>query len=192
MEITQLLISYKKIRDGEVDRFGEHHITPPDNHCKKIKTLDCDFYRPLSPMLTKRFEFCSHWKDAYLSQDWLSLQEINSWEENKKICELIALRKENSYKGDPLKDLPNKNIAIFSINPYEPEEIYLIWDDNNIEPKIWHHFSAEFFTFNNFGRFLLYINGLIEDEDTIRKTIWDMQEPEENDFYRLVHKNQPE
>jgi len=172
MNIIDLLEKYKKIRDSETDRFGGHSIGPPSDSCDKIRTLDYSFFMPLSPMLKKRFEFCSYWKDAYLSQDWLSIQEINDWKKNKKIRELIDLRKENyCYPGQPMADFPMKKIALFSINPYEPEEIYLVWEEINAEPKIWHYFGADFYTYNNFERFLLYINGLIEDDDTVRKHI---------------------
>jgi len=172
MGIIELLKSYKKIRDAEVERFGEHVIEPPSESFEQIRTLEYDFFRPISPMLGKRFEFCSAWKNAYLNHDWLSNQEINNWKENKTFREWLKLRKENySYQGQPFMEYPMKNIAIFSIDPYEPEETYLVWDDGIIEPKIWHYFEADFYTFNNFERFLLYINNIIDDEDTIRTFI---------------------
>lgn len=171
MKIINLLNEFKKKRDEDIEVSGDYTIAPPEMPCEKIRTLDYDFLRPISPMLKRRFEFCSSWRNAYLSQDWLSLQEINNWKSNQRLCEWVDLRKENSYPGEPLEDYPEKNIAIFSINPHEPEEVYLVWDNETAEPKIWHYFGADFYTFNSFERFLLYANGLIGDEDTYRQSV---------------------
>lgn len=171
MDTLKLIESYKKKRDNETVTAGNHTITPPEKIHKKIRTLDYNFFREISPMLRERFEFCSKWENAYLSQDWLSLEEINNWKTNKTLCTWVDLRKENSYPGEPLEDHPAKNIAVYSINPHEPEEIYLIWSDDSLEPRVWHYVGADFYTYNSLERFLLYINGLIGDEDTIRDTI---------------------
>ncbi len=171
MSITDLLEEYKNKRDSEILSAGKHVIAPPEDVCEKIRTLDYNFFRPISPMLRERFEFCSVWRNAYLSQDWLSLQDINNWKSNKIICDWVDLRKDNSYPGEPLEDYPEKNIAIFSINSHEPEEIYLVWDEEAVEPKVWHYFGGNFYTFNSVERFFLYINGLIGDEDTVRQAI---------------------
>ena len=169
MEITNLLKNYQFIRDIENEKLGPHKIVNPELlEGKMIRTLDDNFYRPLSPMLKERFQFCSSWENSYLSQNWLSLSEIENWEKNNKIVQWVELRCENSYQGEPLEDFPRKNIAIFSYNPCEPEEIYLIWDDYNEEPRIWHYFGSDFYTFNSLERFFLFINGKIGDEDTIR------------------------
>jgi len=172
MGIVKLLEHYKKVRDSEIEIQGDHDMAPPENHCGQIRTLNYDFFRPISPMLMDRFKFCGAWKNAYLGQDWLSIQEINKWKDNKILCEWLRLRQENSHQGEPLAEYPMENTAIFSINNDYPDEIYLIWDEGCTEPKIWHYFESDFYTFNNFERFLLYINGMIEDEDTVRSLIY--------------------
>lgn len=172
MRIISLLEDYRKIRDSEVVNLGPHQINKSEPFPSGvIKTLDVNFDKPLSPMLRERFIFCSSWLNAYLSQDWLSLDEINKWDKNSRIVEWIDLRRENSYPGEPLEDLQPRDISIFAINPHEPEEIYLTWDGDSEEPRLWHYFGAEFYTFNSFERFLLYINKIIGDEDTKRQTI---------------------
>lgn len=169
MDITSLLKMYKNNLASEGSLNTDSFISPPEKFNDKILTLSDGVYKPLSKMLQERFDFCGEWKNAYLSQDWLSLSSINNWQNSKKILEWIELRKENSYPGDLLEDHPPENIAIFSINPYEPEEIYLFWGKDEEEPQIWHYFGADFYTFNNLERFLLYVNGIIGDEDTVRK-----------------------
>ena len=165
MRIISLLEDYRKIRDSEVVDLGPHQINKSEPFPSGvIKTLDVNFDKPLSPMLRERFIFCSSWLNAYLSQDWLSLDEINKWDKNSRIVEWIDLRRENSYPGEPLEDLQPRDISIFAINPHEPEEIYLTWDGDSEEPRLWHYFGAEFYTFNSFERFLLYINKIIGDE----------------------------
>lgn len=169
MNVIDLLRKYKIKRDSEIQSLGPHKIEKPIPFTDKIMTLEPGFHRTLSPMLKKRFEFCSEWNNAYLSQKWMSIEEINNWTNNAKIKEWVNLRKDNSYNGEPLEDCPMKNIAIFSINPYEPEEIYLVWNEGKLEPRVWHYVGSEFYTFNSFRRFLLYINGMMEDVDTIRE-----------------------
>ncbi|WP_428145563.1 hypothetical protein [Delftia acidovorans] len=171
MNVLDLLRKYKNIRDAEIPKLGPHRIEKSIPYSGGIMTFEPGFSRPISPMLKKRFEFCSTWENAYLSQKWLSIDEINNWENDEKINEWVNLRKENSYDGDPLEDYPMRNLAIFAINPYEPEEIYLVWDEGRLEPRVWHYVGAEFYRFNSFRRFLLYINGMMEDTDTVREVI---------------------
>jgi len=170
MNITELLEHYRQLRDQKNENQGEQSIEPPESCDETIQTLDTYVSRPISPLLKKRFEFCAAWKNAYLEQDWLSLREINNWESNKTIVEWVNLRKENSFsENEPFVKYPLKNIAVFSIDPDFPNETYLVWDDDNAtEPKIWLYFDAEYYTFTNFERFLLYLNEKIGDEDTIR------------------------
>jgi len=56
-------------------------------------------------------------------------------------------------------------------DPYYPNEMYLVWDEDNVEPKVWMYFDADYYTFNSFERFLLHINGFIDDEDTVREYV---------------------
>jgi len=170
INITELLENYRQLRDTKIENQGEHNIEPPEKFEDKIQTLDKNVSHPLSPMLKKRFEFCSAWKNAYLGQKWLSFWEINNWESNKTLVEWVNLRKENSFsENEPFVKYPLKNIAVFSFDPDFPNETYLVWDDDNsVEPEIWLYFDAEFYTFTNFERFLLYINEKIGDEDTER------------------------
>lgn len=169
MKILSLLEMHKKNMALKGFLNADSFIFPPEDVDNKISTLSSGTYRPLSQMLRERFDFCGEWKNAYLSQDWLPLSSINNWGGDKKISDWVNIRKENSYPGDLLEDHPPENVSIFSINPYEPEEIYLLWGKDGEEPQVWHYFGADFYTFNNLEKFLLYVNGIIGDEDTVRK-----------------------
>jgi len=168
MNITGLLETYRKLRDSEVKEMGEHVIEPFELFGDTLRTLDYEVFRPISPMLKKRFEFCSSWSNAYLGYKWLSAKQIHHWKNDETLREWVGLRAKNSYEVDCFIKYPTKNIALFAYDPYYPNEMYLVWDEGNIEPKVWMYFDADYYTFNSFERFLLHINGFIGDEDTVR------------------------
>jgi len=171
MTITELLENYRKLRDSKVEDQGEHVIKPPEPFGDSLRTLDYNIVRPISPMLKERFEFCSSWDNAYLGYYWLSAKQINHWQNNQTAREWVDLRAENAYDVDCFTKYPAKNIALLAYDPYYPNEMYLVWDEGHIEPKVWMYFDADYYTFNSFERFLLHINGFINDEDTVREYI---------------------
>ncbi|TRX74771.1 hypothetical protein [Pseudomonas mangiferae] len=125
-------------------------------------------YRELSPYLKERFEFCSSWVNARLSQNWLSLEEIDDYESDGTLKEWIEIRKENSFGDEPPGKIAPENCAIFSYNPYEPEETYLVWQDGKKEPLIWEYFGGDFLKFNDFKSYLEFIVGDKESDDSGR------------------------
>ena len=138
----------------------------------KNKKVLFEYASKLLKMFDKMYDKENAFKILFIPENKeYSLDEINKWDKNSRIVEWIDLRRENSYPGEPLEDLQPRDISIFAINPHEPEEIYLTWDGDSEEPRLWHYFGAEFYTFNSFERFLLYINKIIGDEDTKRQTI---------------------
>lgn len=167
--VQELMKQYKQIRDIDknYDNYPSVLYPPSSNLDSKIYAIDGVTSYPLSPMLKERFLFCSKWDNAYLSQNFLSLDEINRFPYNQLLLNWIDLRKEN-WDDVPPNSVGESRCSIFSFNPYEPEEIYLVWDDDNKEPKVWHYFGSDFYTFDSLERFLLFINEKIGDEDTIR------------------------
>ncbi|NMG72731.1 hypothetical protein [Parazoarcus communis] len=125
----------------------------------EISTFADSFVRPLSPMLRSRFQFCGSWKNARLSQNWLSLTEIRDAKNNETLSKWVALRTENSYDNDPPGCVAAENCAVFSYNPYEPEETYLVWEDGKEEPLVWEYFGWDYLRFENLNHYLEYIVG---------------------------------
>jgi hypothetical protein len=166
--IHNLLKRLKKENDDDLDH-GEQLISPPDTNQKKIKTLNNDVYRPLSPMLMARFNYCGKWTNANLEQDWLSISEIDAWEHNDRLKKWIDLRIEN-WDHCPPANTKKENCAIFGYNPYDPEETYLVWDDDE-EPKIWRFVGADYKVFNTIERFFMYLIGDLLTDDSIKQTI---------------------
>lgn len=164
-KIWELLEQLKQSNENEPDH-GEQVINPPDQG-EQICTLEEGVFRSLSPMLRTRFEFASSWHNAVLSQDWLSLAEICTVRENPIFNEWFALRLEN-WDFIPPSTVPLRNCAIFAINPYEPSETYLVWEDDQEEPAIWQFFSADYNYFKSFENYLEWNLGLRQDDDSGR------------------------
>ena len=134
---------------------GESIGTP--SPAKKINenfifALDGITKHTLSPMLIDRFTYCDEWNDFYLSQNMLSLKKINSFPYESKLNQWIDLRKEN-WDHVPPRKTGDSMCSIFSFNPYEPEEIYLDWSEERIEPAIWHCSQSDYYGYNNLEEF---------------------------------------
>jgi hypothetical protein len=165
--IFHLLEQLKALNAASPGR-GTQEIASPDTNIGPIATLEEGFLRKLSPMLEARFRFCGAWTNAHLSQDWLSLEQIRNWRQNRKLVEWVNLSKENSYDSEPPGGVEPKNCAIFGYNPHEPEETYLVWDDNEIEPKVWSFFQGDYGMFDSLQNYLEFIVGERSSDDSGR------------------------
>lgn len=164
---TELLEKMKRQNDEDPD-YEDHELLAP-RVPTSIATLAAGVTRLLSPMLRARFMFCSSWKDAYLDQDWLSLEEISVALANPAIKYSIDLRVEN-WDTMPPESVKPENCAIFAFNPYDLEETYLVWEDSEEEPTVWNYFQADYYYFSNLNRFLEYIVGERRVDDSGRVT----------------------
>lgn len=164
---NELLERARAITPGQ-PTLQEHRSTGTLGSDRTIMTLNPGIFRPLSPMLKARFEFCHAWKDAYLSQDWLGLQEIRNWPNNQNIVRRLELRQEN-WDFVPPASVPPENCAIYAVNPYELDETYLVWTDDAEEPQIWEFFGADYKMFTNLDRYLEFILGDRSSDDSIRE-----------------------
>lgn len=154
--INFIMSSYQR----EMKNIGEIIGTPsPSKIIKesKIYAIDGVTRQNISPMLMDRFIFCDRWDEFYLSQNMLSLDEINSFPYDAKLIEWINLRKEN-WDHVPPKSIGDSFCSIFSFNPYEPEEIYLDWSEYREEPTIWHCSQSDYYKYNNLEEFFIEIS----------------------------------
>lgn len=166
MDNTTYLMEKLFSRNANDPEHGGQKIGEEEDHRDEIMMLDCSF-RKLSPMLKSRFEYASSWKNANLDQDWLSLKEISEIYNNEIAREWLNLRREN-WSENPPKSISASHCAHFALNPYEPEEAYFVWIEEIIEPQVWRYFGADYKMFLNLDRFLEYLVGEREKDDTGR------------------------
>lgn len=164
---TELLRRMKQQNDEDPDH-GDQELLAPEP-LTSIATLAPGITRPLSPMLRARFKFCSSWRNAYLDQDWLSLEEIGVALANPSIKYSIDLRVEN-WDSMPPESVKPEDCAIFGFNRYELEETYLVWEVGRDEPILWDYFGADYKMFNDLNRYLEYIVGERRVDDSGRVT----------------------
>ena len=162
--VLVLLQRMRERNDADPNR-EEHECFPPDKPATRIATLDPQITRPLSPMVQARFDFAGAWKDARLSRNWLSLAQIAHAKDDPQIAESIAIRRENSYGDEPPGGVAADRCAIFAHNPYELDETYLVWTDDNEEPVVWEYFGGDVSYFANLESYLSYIVGNKETDD---------------------------
>lgn len=79
----------------------------------------------------------------------------------------IELRREN-WDHCPPASVSSDNCAIFGLNPFDPEETYLVWGEVDPEPMIWRYTGADYKVFKNLNRFLQYILGDLTTDDSAR------------------------
>lgn len=162
--VLALLRRMKALNDADPSR-EEHDVLPPDKPATHITTLDGQTIRPLSPMLQARFDFAGAWRDARLSQNWLSLAEIGAANNDPQIAESIAIRTENSYGEEPPGGVAPDSCAIFAHNPHELDETYLVWHGDSEEPVIWEYFGGDVSYFVHLESYLSHIVGDTDVDD---------------------------
>lgn len=155
---------------NSLEDYIEQEIYPPEKTINEIPTLKKGFKRSMSKMLSERFAYAGTWKDAYLSQTWLGLSEMENFDENTLLSEWISLRIENWDGMPPESELP-ENCAVFAYDPYSPNETYLVWKSNEEEPMIWRYSDGDYYVFNNFQRYLEYAIGERDKDDSTKPTI---------------------
>ena len=114
-----------------------------------------------------RFEYASTWENVNLDQTWLSLSDIERIDSNQLALEWISLRREN-WGHFPPGSVNVEDIALFGINPFEPEETYLVWRANATEPEVWRFFGADYKMFSDLDSFLEYLLGRRVSDDSGR------------------------
>jgi hypothetical protein len=184
--IATLLNRMRETSQSDPDH-GVQIIHPPIHKSGRIATLKPGLSRELSPMLKARFEYASDWENARLSKNWLSLSQIARPREISILAEWIDLRAENCYGDDPPGCVEPGNCAVFAFNPFEPEETYLIWREGEVEPKVWEYFGADSYVFDNLERYLEYIVG-DRDADDSNPEPWDGSDFEIGDVAKAVTK----
>ncbi len=146
-KLISLIINYQAAMKSIGEEIGNPSPTQ-DLNSKEILAIDGITKHKLSPMLVDKFIFCGKWDDFYLSQNMLSLEEINKFPYPEKLVKWIDLRKKN-WDHVPPKKTGDSMCSIFSFNPYEPEEIYLDWSDKKIEPSLWHCTQSDYYKYEN-------------------------------------------
>lgn len=170
--IHDLLRRVRALNDSNPDH-GEQRVQAPEPGSDRIATLRPGVSRPLSPMLAARFRFAGAWGNARLSQNWLSLSEIERALNDDRIKRSIELRTENSYGDDPPGGVAPEDCAIFGHNPFELDETYLVWKEGQEEPIVWEYFDADDSVFSNLERYLEYIVGDRAEDDKERTyAVW--------------------
>lgn len=167
---SKTLTLLERMRDQnllEIENHDLQELSPPQLGNNKIATLKSGVFRALSPMLKERFLFSGSWINARLSQNWLSLTEIQEIDQNSVASEWLRLRREN-WDHVPPESVASENCAIFAYNPYEPNETYLVWANEAVEPEIWEFYDADYSVFQNLDRYLEYIVGDRKVDDTGR------------------------
>jgi hypothetical protein len=138
----------------------------PESEVSQISTL-AGTRRSLSPMIRARFEYAGTWENVNLDQTWLSLSQIEKVDTNHQALEWIRLRREN-WEHCPPANVAAEEVSLFGINPFEPEETYLVWRNNTIEPEVWRFFGADYKMFANIDSFLNYLLGFQLSDDSGR------------------------
>lgn len=141
MHNTTCLMEKLFLRNSNDPEHGDQVIGEKEDGRDEIMMLDYSL-RKLSPMLKSRFEYASNWRNANLDQDWLSLKEISEIYNNDIAKEWLILRREN-WPETPPESISASHCSLFSLNPYEPEEAYLVWTEGIIEPQVWRYFGAD-------------------------------------------------
>lgn len=159
--ILDLLKRMQAMREQDPEQGGSTPA-PPDGRDDRIRTLEPGVYRPLSPMLRARFAFAASWEDAFLTQSLLSLSEIEQFETNPELLELIGLRREN-WSDLPPESVAPRDCAVFGYCPYGVDETYLVWSGDAVEPAVWTYSSSTVHHFKNLENFLGYI---VDDRDS--------------------------
>jgi len=154
----------------EVEDHDEQELFPAQLFRNEISTMELGALRPLSPMLKARFSFCGSWINARLSQNWLSLTEIQEIDQNPVASEWMQLRREN-WDHVPPQSVAPENCAIFAYNPFEPDETYLVWTSEEVEPEVWEYYGADYSVFKNLNRYLEYIVGDHKLDDSGRDSV---------------------
>lgn len=169
-KIKDLLTRMMAAREnsGEI---GDPHSGEELDSLPGIMTLLPGHYRPLSPMLKQRFLQMGRWSDAHLSQDWLDISEVNRWPTIAPILRRLELRKEN-WDFIPPGSESAENCSVFAVNPFELDETYLLWTQEQEEPQVWEYFGADFKMFLNLERYIEYILGDRQSDDAQRDN-WD-------------------
>ena len=154
--IHSLMLNYQREMKNIGEMIGFPSAAKVINE-NKIYAIDGVTKYDLSPMLRDRFIFCDRWDDFYLSQNMLSLDELNSFPYNAKLVEWMSLRKEN-WDHVPPESVGDSFCSIFSFNPYEPEEIYIDWSDSRKEPTIWYCAQSDYYKYDNLEEFFMEIS----------------------------------
>jgi hypothetical protein len=164
--LTRGLLERLRLRNEADPEHGDQELMPAElarDHLKTLSGKKC----ALSPMLKERFAFCGHWTNANLDQNWLAISDINSAASNSIAQQWISLRIEN-WDHCPPANVSKDDVALFGFNPYEPEETYVVWRDGQNEPEVWRFFGADYKCFSNLNRFLEYLIGDRQIDDSGR------------------------
>lgn len=165
--IFYLLNKIKEKNKADPDH-GEQTLYPSTARTQSIQTLDDNITRPLSTMLKARFEYVSLWVNAHLDQNWLGPDEIKNSKNDPVLMQWLNLRLEN-WEHLPPATTDKSCVAIFGYNPYEPEETYLVWANNEKEePEVWRYFGADYKFFKNIESFFAYVAGEKKQDDSGR------------------------
>ncbi len=159
--VKQLLNKLKLINDN--DDSNEQIIHNSVDNDGYINAMD-GTRKKLSPMLLERFNYASKWEDAFLLQTWLSLHEINNYQNIRELVENVNLRIEN-WDYVPPASVGLSKVSIFGFDPLDTNETYLEWIDKTEEPRVWVFVDGDYHMFTNFEKFLMYTVGESKKDD---------------------------
>lgn len=165
--IFYLLDEIRNANENDPDH-GEQNLYPSLTSVGGIQTFDENITRPITPMLEARFNYAALWVNASLDQNWLGLNDIKNYKSDAVLMEWVGLRLEN-WDNLPPASVKKSCVTIFGYNPYEPEEIYLVWpEDQDSEPAVWRYYGADYKFFRNLESYLAYVAGEKRHDDSGR------------------------
>jgi len=175
----QTLLEKVKIEVKELDDELEeknNYISPKKavDFSKCIPTIEKNFYRELSPMLTIRFAHMGGWEDA-THGDWLDTSEMEIFWNDAENTERLESIKRNiiasidNWINDAGALFKENRISVFAGSSYTYERIYLIWFDDIEEPELWVYDS------NGISRYLNLeenLNAYLDDDLSASDSNW--------------------
>lgn len=150
--LDQQIKFYTKVY-GSVDKKASYQkIYKAEKYSKQIPTLQKNVYKPISNMLSARFDFAGKWLDAYC-MNWLSIKDMKNVWIDVAIQKNIQIVKDN-WEKHILSLQPAKNLSLFGYDKQNNGMTFLIWKNNVAEPYIYTYVGDEETKYKNFNTFL--------------------------------------
>jgi hypothetical protein len=121
---------------------------------KGIPTLGPGIYRTPTLMLETRFAFASAWWNAIHGHHWLSPNQMERAWVDERLKAMVKCTCDN-WEGSPPSVYPLQQLTLFGLEPYQGEEIYLIWPESGfLEPEVCSYISNYEMRFPNLKEFI--------------------------------------
>jgi hypothetical protein len=114
-----------------------------------VPALSPNERKPMTQMLSARFEFAGRWRNAAFGQTWLSLRDMEDLWRNESI--LDALDSDRQYfDGHVLSLIPWKELSLFGIDLDDDSKSFLDWSDTSQdEPRVITYVGSSVFRYKD-------------------------------------------